>query len=151
MARPCSPTLMSGNDVDQRNVTKSACASAASRRSGVAGAGAASIGVERTGLACRSMPRPISDFEPRERIVPIPHTTRRFSCRSGLAISPDNGTLAFIADLGAGTYSAWAPPPTKPGKPAPALPPDGAAPRPLAWPRQGALIGAPHRGGTEPH
>jgi len=51
----------------------------------------------------RSVVRPISDFEPRERIVPIPHTTRRFACRSGLAISPDARTLAFVADLGAGT------------------------------------------------
>jgi dipeptidyl aminopeptidase/acylaminoacyl peptidase len=95
--------------------------------------------------------RPISDFEPRERIAPIPHTTRRFSCRSALAISPDNGTLAFVADLGAGTYSAWTLPLTKPGKPSPALGVDGAAVRSLSWSKRGDLIGAADRGGTELH
>jgi dipeptidyl aminopeptidase/acylaminoacyl peptidase len=95
--------------------------------------------------------RPISDFEPRERIVPIPHTTRRFACRSALAIAPDNSTLAFIADLGAGTYSAWTIPLTKPGKPSPALGVDGAALRSLAWSTRGDLIGAADRGGTELH
>ena len=65
--------------------------------------------------------RPISDFEPRERIVLVPHTTRRFSCRSGLAISPDDRTLAFVADLGAGTFSVWTLPLDTPGKPAPAV------------------------------
>ncbi|MDQ6859287.1 MAG: S9 family peptidase [Chloroflexota bacterium] len=95
--------------------------------------------------------RPISDFEPRERIVPIPHTTRRFSCRSALAISPDNSTLAFIADLGAGTYSAWTLPLTKPGRPSPALGVDGAALRSLSWSKRGDLIGAADRGGTELH
>jgi dipeptidyl aminopeptidase/acylaminoacyl peptidase len=95
--------------------------------------------------------RPISDFEPRERIVPIPHTTRRFACRSALAISPDNGTLAFIADLGAGTYSAWTLPLTKPGQPSPALGVDGAALRSLSWSKRGDLIGAADRGGTELH
>jgi dipeptidyl aminopeptidase/acylaminoacyl peptidase len=95
--------------------------------------------------------RPISDFEPRERIAPIPHTTRRFSCRSALAISPDNGTLAFIADLGAGTYSAWTLPLTKPGTPSPALGVDGAALRSLSWSKRGDLIGAADRGGTELH
>ncbi|HEY8731972.1 MAG TPA: hypothetical protein VIN69_08340, partial [Candidatus Limnocylindria bacterium] len=97
------------------------------------------------------MPRPISDFEPRERIAPIPHTTRRFACRSALAISPDNGTLAFIADLGAGTYSAWTMPLAKPGKPSPALGVDGAAVRSLSWSKRGDLIGAADRGGTELH
>jgi dipeptidyl aminopeptidase/acylaminoacyl peptidase len=95
--------------------------------------------------------RPISDFEPSERIAPIPHTTRRFSCRSALAISPDNGTLAFIADLGAGTYSAWTLPLGKPGKPSPALGVDGAALRSLSWSKRGDLIGAADRGGTELH
>jgi dipeptidyl aminopeptidase/acylaminoacyl peptidase len=95
--------------------------------------------------------RPISDFEPRERIAPIPHTTRRFSCRSALAISPDNGTLAFIADLGAGTYSAWTLPLGKAGKPSPALGVDGAALRSLSWSKRGDLIGAADRGGTELH
>ena len=97
------------------------------------------------------MPRPISDFEPRERIVPIPHTTRRFSCRSGLALSPDARTLAFIADLGAGTYSAWTLPLNKDGKPSPALGVDDAALRSLAWSKRGDLIGAADRGGTELH
>ena len=97
------------------------------------------------------MPRPISDFEPRQRIAPIPHTTRRFSCRSALAISPDNNTLAFIGDLGAGTYSAWTLPLTKPGKPSPALGVDGAALRSLSWSKRGDLIGAADRGGTELH
>ena len=97
------------------------------------------------------MPRPISDFEPRQRIAPIPHTTRRFSCRSALAISPDNTALAFIADLGAGTYSAWTLPLTKPGKPSPALGVDGAALRSLSWSKRGDLIGAADRGGTELH
>jgi dipeptidyl aminopeptidase/acylaminoacyl peptidase len=97
------------------------------------------------------MPRPISDFEPRERIIPLPHTTRRFSCRSGLAISPDARTLAFIADLGAGTYSAWTLPLNQTGKPTPALGVDGAALRSLAWSKRGDLIGAADRGGTELH
>ena len=97
------------------------------------------------------MVRPMSDFEPRERIAPIPHTTRRFSCRSALAISPDNTTLAFIADLGAGTYSAWTLPLTKPGTPSPALGVDGAALRSLSWSTRGDLIGAADRGGTELH
>lgn len=97
------------------------------------------------------MVRPMSDFEPRERIAPIPHTTRRFSCRSALAISPDNGTLAFIADLGLGTYSAWTLPLAKPGKPSPALGVDGAALRSLSWSKRGDLIGAADRGGTELH
>ena len=97
------------------------------------------------------MPRPISDFEPRERIVPLPHTTRRFSCRSGLALSPDARTLAFIADLGAGTYSAWTLSLTRQEDPSPALGVDGAALRSLAWSTRGDLIGAADRGGTELH
>jgi dipeptidyl aminopeptidase/acylaminoacyl peptidase len=95
--------------------------------------------------------RPISDFEPRERIVAIPHTTRRFSCRSALAISPDNGTLAFVADLGAGTFSAWTLPLTRAGEPSPALGVEGAALRSLSWSKRGDLIGAADRGGTELH
>lgn len=97
------------------------------------------------------MPRPITDFEPRERIAPIPHTTRRFACRSALALSPDARTLAFIADLGAGTYSAWTLPLSKTGTPSPALGVDGAALRSLAWSARGDLIGAADRGGTELH
>ncbi len=97
------------------------------------------------------MPRPIADFEPRERIVPIPHTTRRFSCRSALALSPDARTLAFLGDLGAGTYSAWTLPLNRAGKPSPALGVEGAALRSLAWSKRGDLIGAADRGGTELH
>ena len=97
------------------------------------------------------MVRPISDFEPRERIALVPHTTRRFACRSALAISPDSSTLAFIADLGAGTYSAWTLALTKPGEPSPALGVDGAALRSLSWSKRGDLIGAADRGGTELH
>ncbi|MHB8630751.1 MAG: TolB-like translocation protein, partial [Candidatus Limnocylindria bacterium] len=97
------------------------------------------------------MVRPISDFEPRERIALVPHTTRRFSCRSALAISPDISTLAFIADLGAGTFSAWTLPLTKAGKPSPALGVDGTALRSLCWSTRGDLIGAADRGGTELH
>ena len=97
------------------------------------------------------MPRSIADFEPRERLLPMPHTTRRFACRSALAIAPDARTLAFIADLGAGTYSAWTLSLTKPGKPAPALGVDGAALRSLVWSARGDLIGAADRGGTELH
>ncbi len=97
------------------------------------------------------MSRPIADFEPRERIVPIPHTTRRFSCRSALAISPDARALAFLGDLGAGTYSAWTLPLNKAGKPTPALGVEGAALRSLAWSTRGDLIGAADRGGTELH
>ena len=95
--------------------------------------------------------RPIWDFEPSQRIAAVPHTTRRFSCRSALAISPDNNALAFIADLGAGTYSAWTLPLNKPGKPSPALGVDGAAVRSLSWSKRGDLIGAADRGGTELH
>jgi dipeptidyl aminopeptidase/acylaminoacyl peptidase len=97
------------------------------------------------------VPRSISDFEPRERIVPIPHTTRRFACRSALAISPDARTLAFLADLGAGTYSAWTLPLNGTGKPTPALGVDGAALRSLTWSKRGDLIAAADRGGTELH
>jgi dipeptidyl aminopeptidase/acylaminoacyl peptidase len=95
--------------------------------------------------------RPISDFEPRERIAAVPHTTRRFACRSALAISPDDRTLAFVADLGAGTFSAWTLPLDKVGKPSPALGVDGAALRSLSWSKRGDLIGAADRGGTELH
>ena len=97
------------------------------------------------------MPRPISDFNPRERIAIVPHTTRRYACRSALALAPDARTLAFVADLGAGTYSAWTLPLRGAGGPAPALAIDGAAVRTLAWSSRGDLIGAADRGGTERH
>ena len=95
--------------------------------------------------------RPISDFEPRERILPMPHSTRRFSCRSALAIAPDNSAIAFVADIGAGTYSGWTLPLNKPGKPSQALGIDGAAVRALSWSKGGDLIGEADRGGTELH
>lgn len=97
------------------------------------------------------MVRPISDFEPRERILPMPHSTRRFSCRSALAIAPDNSAIAFVADLGGGTYSAWTLPLDRPGKPSPALAIDDAAVRALSWSKSGDLVGEADRGGTELH
>ncbi|HEX9268422.1 MAG TPA: S9 family peptidase [Candidatus Limnocylindria bacterium] len=97
------------------------------------------------------MPRPIADFQPRQRIAIVPHTTRRYACRSALAVSPDARTLAFVADLGAGTYSAWTLPLRGDAAPSPALGVDGAAVRSLAWSRRGDLIGAADRGGTELH
>ena len=95
--------------------------------------------------------RPLSDFSTRERIALVPHTTRRYSCRSALALSPDARTLAFAGDLGAGTYSAWTLPLGGAGKPSVAQAIDGAAVRTLAWSSSGDLIGAADRGGTELH
>src|SRR5436305_1608842 len=51
--------------------------------------------------------RPLADFQPRERLAGVPHTTRRFACRSALALGPDGATLAIASDQGAGTYEAW--------------------------------------------
>ena len=95
--------------------------------------------------------RPIGDFNTRERIALVPHTTRRYACRSALALSPDARTLAFAGDLGAGTYTAWTLPLVAAGKPSPALAIEGAAVRSLAWSANGDLIGAADRGGTELH
>ena len=95
--------------------------------------------------------RPIGDFNTRERIALVPHTTRRYACRSALALSPDARTLAFAGDLGAGTYTAWTLPLVAAGKPSPALAIEGAAVRSLAWSSNGDLIGAADRGGTELH
>jgi len=95
--------------------------------------------------------RPLGDFNTRERIALVPHTTRRYACRSALALSPDVRTLAFAGDLGAGTYSAWTLPLGGAGEPAAAQAIDGAAVRSLAWSGGGDLIGAADRGGTELH
>ena len=95
--------------------------------------------------------RPIGDFNTRERIALVPHTTRRYSCRSALALSPDARALAFAGDLGAGTYTAWTLPLVAAGKPSPALAIEGAAVRSLAWSANGDLVGAADRGGTELH
>ena len=95
--------------------------------------------------------RPLSDFSTRERLATVPHTTRRYACRSCLAFSPDARTLAFIADLGAGTYAAWTLPLDGRGMPAAALAIEGAAVRSLSWSARGDLIGAADRGGTELH
>jgi len=95
--------------------------------------------------------RPVGDFNTRERIALVPHTTRRYACRSALALSPDARTLAFAGDLGAGTYSAWTLPLGGAGKPSLAQAIDGTAVRSLAWSSGGDLIGAADRGGTELH
>lgn len=97
------------------------------------------------------MARPLSDFGTRERIALVPHTTRRYACRSALALSPDGRALAFAGDLGAGTYSAWILPLGGAGKPAVAQAIEGAAVRSLAWSAGGDLIGAADRRGTEMH
>jgi len=95
--------------------------------------------------------RPLGDFNTRERIALVPHTTRRYSCRSALALAPDARTLAFAGDLGTGTYSAWTLPLGGSRKPSVAQAIDGAAVRSLAWSASGDLIGAADRGGTELH
>jgi dipeptidyl aminopeptidase/acylaminoacyl peptidase len=94
--------------------------------------------------------RPVSDFLLRERIAAVPHTTRRYACRSALALSPDARVLAFVADLGAGTYSTWTIP-VAGGRPSEALAVEGAALRTIAWSPSGDLVGAADRGGTERH
>ena len=53
------------------------------------------------------MPRPLSDFQPHERLAGVPHTTRRFACRSALALTHDRHALAVASDQGGGTYEAW--------------------------------------------
>src|SRR2546430_1941368 len=45
--------------------------------------------------------RPLADFRVRERLAAVPHTTRRFACRSVVALSPDARVAAFISDRGA--------------------------------------------------
>jgi len=94
--------------------------------------------------------RPLSDFHPRERLASVPHTTRRFACRSALAVSPDAQTLAVISDQGPGTYEAWTLPATG-GKPQRAIALEAHAVRSLCWSANGELIAAADRGGTELH
>ena len=94
--------------------------------------------------------RPLSDFHPRERLAGVPHTTRRFACRSALALSPDARTLAVVSDQGAGTYEAWTVPATG-GRPQRAITVDRHAVRSLCWSANGELIAAADRGGTELH
>ena len=94
--------------------------------------------------------RPLADFRARERLAAVPHTTRRFSCRSALALSPDARQIAFISDQGRGTFEAFTVPVTG-GTPVRVLNLEGGAIRSLCWSRGGELIGAADRGGTEMH
>jgi dipeptidyl aminopeptidase/acylaminoacyl peptidase len=94
--------------------------------------------------------RPLSDFHPRERLAGVPHTTRRFACRSALALSPDARTLAVVSDQGAGTYEAWTLPATG-GTPQRAVTVERHAVRSLCWSASGELLAAADRGGTELH
>src|SRR2546427_5663794 len=80
--------------------------------------------------------RPLSDFHPRERLAGVPHTTRRFACRSALALSPDGETLAVVSDQGAGSYEAWTLPATG-GKPLRAITVARHAVRRLFWSANG--------------
>ncbi|HEV8229668.1 MAG TPA: S9 family peptidase [Candidatus Limnocylindria bacterium] len=94
--------------------------------------------------------RPLSDFHPRERLASVPHTTRRFACRSALALSPDARTLAVVSDQGAGTYEAWTLPATG-GAPQRAVTVPDHAIRSLCWCASGELLAAADRGGSERH
>jgi dipeptidyl aminopeptidase/acylaminoacyl peptidase len=94
--------------------------------------------------------RPLADFRPGERLAAVPHTTRRFACRSALAISPDARQIAFISDQGSGTFEAFSVSVTG-GTPVRVLELEGGAIRSLCWSPGGELIGAADRGGTEMH
>ena len=94
--------------------------------------------------------RPLSDFHPRERLASVPHTTRRFACRSALALSPDGRTLAVVSDQGAGTYEAWTVPAGGGRAQRAVMVPDHAV-RSLCWSASGELLAAADRGGTELH
>jgi dipeptidyl aminopeptidase/acylaminoacyl peptidase len=94
--------------------------------------------------------RPLGDFHERERLAMVPHTTRRFACRSALALSPDARQLAFISDQGSGTFEAFSVP-VAGGTPVRVLNLEGGALRTLCWSPSGELIGAADRGGTEMH
>ena len=96
------------------------------------------------------MPRPLSDFMPRERLAGVPHTTRRFACRSALALAPDGHRLAVVSDQGGGTYEAWTLSPTG-GKPERAASIEEHAVRSLCWSPSGELLVAADKGGTELH
>jgi dipeptidyl aminopeptidase/acylaminoacyl peptidase len=91
--------------------------------------------------------RPLSDLMPGELIRAMAHTTRRYSGRSALAISPDARTVAFVSDR-SGTYAAWTVP-VRGGEPRLALAVEGAAVHSLCWTARGDLIAAVDRGGTE--
>ncbi|MEX2046302.1 MAG: S9 family peptidase [Chloroflexota bacterium] len=94
--------------------------------------------------------RPLSDFHPRERLASVPHTTRRFACRSALALSPDARTLAVVSDQGAGTYEAWTIPAAGGTAQRAVTVPEHAV-RSLCWSVSGELLAAADRGGTELH
>jgi dipeptidyl aminopeptidase/acylaminoacyl peptidase len=94
--------------------------------------------------------RPLTDFHPHERLAGVPHTTRRFACRSALALSFDGATLGVVSDQGAGTYEAWTLPAIG-GKAERAITIENAAVRSLCWSASGELIAAADRGGTELH
>jgi dipeptidyl aminopeptidase/acylaminoacyl peptidase len=94
--------------------------------------------------------RPLSDFHPRDRLAIVPHTTRRFACRSALALSPDGRTLAVVSDQGAGTYEAWTLPATGGSAQRAVTVPEHAV-RSLCWSASGELLAAADRGGTELH
>src|SRR5689334_341160 len=87
---------------------------------------------------------------PRERLAGVPHTTRRFACRSALALAPDGSQLAVVSDQGAGTYEAFTLPPTG-GTPQKAMTIEEHAVRSLCWSPSGELIAAADKGGTELH
>ena len=80
----------------------------------------------------------------------MPHTTRRFACRSALALSPDARTLAVVSDQGAGTYEAWTLPATGGAAQRAVTVPEHAV-RSLCWSASGELLAAADRGGTELH
>jgi dipeptidyl aminopeptidase/acylaminoacyl peptidase len=80
----------------------------------------------------------------------VPHTTRRFACRSALALSPDARTLAVVSDQGAGTYEAWTLPATGGSAQRAVTVPEHAV-RSLCWSASGELLAAADRGGTELH
>ncbi|TMF56315.1 MAG: S9 family peptidase [Chloroflexi bacterium] len=94
--------------------------------------------------------RRLSDFHPRERLASVPHTTRRFACRSALALSPDGRTLAVVSDQGAGTYEAWTVS-AGGGRAQRAVTVPDHAVRSLCWSASGELLAAADRGGTELH
>jgi dipeptidyl aminopeptidase/acylaminoacyl peptidase len=94
--------------------------------------------------------RPLAHFHERERLAMVPHTTRRFACRSALALSPDARQIAFISDQGSGTFEAFSVP-VLGGTPVRVLDLEGGAIRSLCWSPSGELIGAADRGGTEMH
>ena len=80
----------------------------------------------------------------------MPHTTRRFACRSALALSPDGRTLAVVSDQGAGTYEAWTVF-AGGGRAQRAVTVPDHAVRSLCWSASGELLAAADRGGTELH